>query len=83
MKLSDLKTDLAYPLKNSQASGKCLIHMKLTEMCSKSIDALVNSNRVCVCPYDYTVTELPYVLVCTGCCILFEVLRNWWSKLVF
>lgn len=46
LNLSHLKTGVAYPLENSQSSGKCLIHMKLTDMCTKSIDALVTSRRV-------------------------------------
>ena len=46
LNLSDLNTSVAYPLENSQSSGKCLIHMKLTDFCVRSIDGLVNSNKV-------------------------------------
>ncbi|XP_064391206.1 RNA polymerase II elongation factor ELL-like [Halichondria panicea] len=45
LNLSDLKTGVAHPLENSQSSGKCLIHMKLTDQCTKSIDALVHSRK--------------------------------------
>ena len=48
LNLSDLKTGVAHPLENSQSSGKCLIHMKLTDQCTKSIDALVHSRKVSV-----------------------------------
>ena len=46
LNLSDLKNGHPYPLENNPPTGKCLIHMKLTDLCTRSIDALVNSNRV-------------------------------------
>lgn len=46
LKLSDLKSSTDYPMGNSLSDGRCLIHVKLTDPCVKSIESLINSDKV-------------------------------------
>ena len=46
LKLSDLKPGLEYPIGNWIPDGRCLIHVKLTELCMKSVEGLMNSDKV-------------------------------------
>ncbi len=81
LNLSDLKTGVAHPLENSQSSGKCLIHMKLTDQCTKSIDALVHSRKVSVCVNCHVVTFC--CDFCTGCFFFTSILCCWRGKYVY
>ena len=52
LKLSDLKANTDYPLGNELSEGKCLIHVKLTDLCVKSIEGLMNSEKVSSCTFS-------------------------------
>ena len=52
LKLSDLKPSTNYPLRNELSEGRCLIHVKLTDLCVKSIEGLMNSEKVRSCGFS-------------------------------
>lgn len=54
LKLSDLRPGTEYPMGNRLSDGRCLIHVKLTDPCVKSIESLINSDKV-----DCTAVQWP------------------------
>ena len=46
LKLSDLKSNVEYPVGNKVEPGRRLIQVKLTESCLNSIEDLMSSERV-------------------------------------
>ncbi len=46
--LSALNSDVEYTLPLDITAKRCLIHVKLTESCSKVIDNLISSNKVTI-----------------------------------
>lgn len=57
LKLSDLKKNAEYPMGAQLSDGKCLIHVKLTDFCVKSVESLINSEKVGSCFFLCTHTE--------------------------
>ena len=49
LKLSDLPSNVEHPLGSSLLEGKCVIHVKLTDTCMKSIEALIHSDKASHC----------------------------------
>lgn len=49
LKLSDLPANVEHAMGSSVLEGKCVIHVKLTDSCMKSIEALINSDKVSWC----------------------------------
>ncbi len=46
LKLSALQNDFAYPMNSNAPNGRCLIHVKLTDFCVKTIENLMDSEKV-------------------------------------
>ena len=46
LKLSDLRNNVEYPVNNNTPDGRCLIHVKLTELSMKSVQSLIHSDKV-------------------------------------
>ncbi len=46
LKLSDLKPSVEHPMANRLSDGRCLMHVKLTDLCMKSVEGLINSEKV-------------------------------------
>jgi hypothetical protein len=44
--LSALETDLPCSLDNNVSQDRCLIHVKLTEFCMKTVEHLIDSAKV-------------------------------------
>ena len=44
--LSALKTDLPSSMNNNVSQKRCLIHVKLTEFCMKTVEHLIDSEKV-------------------------------------
>lgn len=44
--LSALKTDLPCSLDNNVSHKRCLIHVKLTEFCMKTVEHLIDNEKV-------------------------------------
>lgn len=44
--LSALKTGVACSLNNNVSRNKCLIHVKLTDFCNKTVENLIESEKV-------------------------------------
>lgn len=45
LKLSDLRNNVEYPVNNNTPDGRCLIHVKLTELSMKSVQSLIHSDK--------------------------------------
>ena len=66
LKLSDLKPNMDYPLENSIPEGRCLIHVKLTDFCARSVENLIHSDKVCCfccCHVPVTKNWTPVVIM--------------------
>lgn len=46
LKLADLKPGTEHPMENRLSDGRCLMHVKLTDLCMKSVEGLINSEKV-------------------------------------
>ena len=46
LKLSDLRTGVEYPVGNQVQERRCLFHVKLTDFSMRSIESLINSDKV-------------------------------------
>ena len=46
LKLSDLRTGVDYPVGTQVQEGRCLFHVKLTDFSMRSIESLINSDKV-------------------------------------
>lgn len=44
--LSALKTNLACSLNNNVSRKRCLIHVKLTDLCMRTVENLIDSEKV-------------------------------------
>ena len=44
--LSTLKTDTVYSLNNDVPCKRCLIHVKLTDYCMRTVESLIDSEKV-------------------------------------
>lgn len=49
LKLSDLRTGVDYPVGTQVQEGRCLFHVKLTDFSMRSIESLINSDKVESC----------------------------------
>lgn len=52
--LSALKTDLPTSLDNNVSQKRCLIHVKLTDFCMKTVEHLIDSNKVRLASCSYS-----------------------------
>lgn len=49
LKLSDLRSGVDYPVGTDVQERRCLFHVKLTDFSMRSIESLINSDKVRTC----------------------------------
>ncbi|MCG8623517.1 MAG: hypothetical protein MJE68_16185 [Proteobacteria bacterium] len=51
LQLSDLHRGVDYPMACEEDADRCRIHVKMTEISMKSVEALIHSDKVCTCSW--------------------------------
>lgn len=53
LQLSDLHRGVDYPMACEEDADRCRIHVKMTEISMKSVEALIHSDKVCTWGMGY------------------------------